>query len=128
MNLIGYIILSLYITLTVTLPTCNLSLWINSKDFTCSGLPNSTYTALTYNGNCTMFPNDPDWTTYKLLVDVETKTVQSFMAYNFKNCYQGNELFFTKTPVALDICAPLSIVIGPGSKMTMGSLMFNCKD
>jgi hypothetical protein len=122
------LVLSLLTSLICSLPTCNLSLWINPKDFTCSGSANTTYTAVTYNGNCTMFPNDPDWTTYKLLIDAETRTVHNFVAYNFKNCYPGSELFFTKTPVSLDICAPLSLVIGPGSNVTMGGLVFSCKD
>ncbi len=128
MILIASLIVGLLTSLTFSLPTCNLSLWINSKDYSCSGSPNTTYTAVTYNGNCTMFLDDPEWTTYKLLIDVKARTVQNFMAYNFKSCYQGNELFSTKTPVSLDACSPLSLVISPGSNVTMGSLMFNCKD
>jgi hypothetical protein len=73
-----------------------------------------------------MFPNDPSWTTYKLTIDMETKTVQNFMSYNFKNCYSGNELFFARTPLALDTCAPLYLVIGPGNNVTLGSLVFSC--
>jgi hypothetical protein len=75
-----------------------------------------------------MFPNDPEYTTYKLLIDVKARTIQNFMAYNFKHCYQGSELYFTKTPVSLDACSPLSLVISSDSNVTMGSLMFNCKD
>jgi hypothetical protein len=128
MILIGSLIFGLLASLTCALPTCNLSIWNSPGNFTCSGSPDTTYTALTYNGNCTMFPNDPDWTTYKLLIDVETKTIQNFVAYNFKNCYPGNELFFTKTPVSLNVCTPLSLVVSPGNNVTMGGLIFNCID
>ncbi|CAF2514042.1 unnamed protein product [Rotaria sp. Silwood2] len=128
MILIGFLIFSLIASLTFSLPTCNLSMWINTKDFTCSGSPNTTYSAMNYNGNCTMFPNDPDWTTYKLIIDVKTQTVQNFVTYNFKNCYKGNELFFAKTPLSLDVCVPLYLVVDPSSSIPMGGLVFTCKD
>jgi hypothetical protein len=128
MILIEFLIIGFLTSLAFSLPTCKLSLWINTKDFTCSGSPNTTYTSMTYNGNCTMFLNDPDWTTYKLRIDVETKTVQNFVAYNFKNCYPGNELYFTKTPVSLDLCSPLSLVVGPSVNVTMGGLVLSCRD
>lgn len=124
MFVIQSLIFSLFISSIFSYPVCNLSIW---KDSACSESPDTVYPSLTFNGNCTMFPNDPSWTTYKLSIDIPTKTVQHFLAYNFKNCYNGNDLFFAKTPLSLDTCAPLFLVIGPGSNVTMGSSMFNCK-
>lgn len=124
MILIHSLIFTIFISSIVSFPICNLSTW---KDPGCSQSPDTVFSKLTFDGNCTMFANDPSWTTYKLSVNIRTNTVQNFMAYNFKNCYNGNELFFAKTPLVLDTCAPLYLVIGPGSNVTMGSLMFSCK-
>lgn len=128
MSLLGYLIFAVSAFITLAVPTCKLSLWTNWKEVTCTGAPNTIYTALDYSGNCTMFPNDPDWTTYKLAIDVPSKTVRSFRAYNFKNCYPGNDLFFTQTPAPLDVCTPAYLYIGPSSNMTMGGSMFSCEE
>jgi hypothetical protein len=124
----GALILVLLVSFTISLPTCNLSYWISSDNTTCSTSPNGTYSAMTYNGSCTLSPHDPEKTTYKLIIDVDTKTVQNFTVYDNKNCDKTNNILIAKTPLSLDSCGLLYFITDTPSFVQIGTLVFNCQD
>jgi len=125
----GALILVLLVSFTISLPTyCNLSYWINSDNTSCSTSPNGTYSGLTYNGFCTLSPNDPGKTSYKLIIDIETQTVQNFTVYGDKNCAKVDNILIAKTPLSLNSCGLLYFITASTSFVQIGSLVFNCQD
>jgi len=124
----GGLFLVLLVSFTISLPTCNISYWINSKNTSCSGSPNGTYSALKYNGNCTLSPNDPRATSYKLLINTETKTVQNFTVYHDKTCDKDDQVLFAETSLPLDSCGILYFMTTSTSFVEIGTLIFSCKD
>jgi len=123
----GFLILVLLVSLSYSLPTCNISYWVNSKNLNCTASPNGTYSALNYNGKCSLSPDDPKQTSYQLLIDVTTKTVQNFTVYYDKTCNKIDTKLITKAPLSLDTCGPLFFATSPTSFAEIGSLIFNCK-
>jgi len=122
------LILILLVSFTIALPTCNISYWINSKDTSCSVSPNGTYSALKYNGNCTLSPDNPKESSYKLIINVETKTVQNFTVYSGNTCGKSDQMLIAKTPLSLNSCGILYFVTTPTSFVEIGSLVFSCQD
>ncbi|CAF1682727.1 unnamed protein product [Adineta ricciae] len=128
MILLASILLLLFTSFSSSVPSCNVSLWANFKDMTCSGTPNSTFTAAVYNGSCTALPDDPKSAAYRFVYDAATKTVENFRVYNFKNCYPGLDLYFAKTPAPLNVCVPAFIYISPSSSSQIGGMVFSCTE
>ncbi|CAF1165649.1 unnamed protein product [Adineta steineri] len=116
------------ISFTISLPTCNIFFWVNLSNFTCTGSPNGTYSAVTYNGQCMPSPDDPIRTSYRLIIDAERKTVHNFTYYIDGACDIVDELVTTKVPLSLDTCGPILIKSTPTSFVQIGGLMFSCKD
>ncbi|CAF2870100.1 unnamed protein product [Rotaria sp. Silwood2] len=123
----GALILVLLVSCTVSLPICNVSYWVNLNPINCTTSPNGTYSALNYSGNCTLSPDYPNKTAYKLIIDQKTKAVQTFTVYNDKSCRKGDEILTTKTPLSLNTCGPLLFMTSSTSSVQIGSLVFNCK-
>ncbi len=124
----GVLILVLLASFTISLPTCNISYWVDLKNTTCSASPNGTYSALTYNGNCSLSPDDPSKTSYKLIINTDTKIVQNFTVYDGNACPKGDQILFAKTPLSLDSCGILYYMTTSSSFVEVGNLVFSCKD
>ena len=127
MILIGSIVVGLLVSLTFSVPTCDLSMWVNRKDHNCSGTPKATYIALHSSENCTMLHTGPYKMAYKLIVNEESQIVEKFDTYEFKNCDPNSRLFFINKPALSGVCNLLHLVVDPDTYMVMGSLLFNCK-
>ncbi|CAF1054509.1 unnamed protein product [Adineta ricciae] len=111
MILLASILLLLFTSFSSSVPSCNVSLWANFKDMTCSGTPNSTFTAAVYNGSCTALPDDPKSAAYRFVYDAATKTVENF-----------------RTPAPLNVCVPAFIYISPSSSSQIGGMVFSCTE
>lgn len=117
----------LLISLTISLPTCKLTFWVNSKDTSCSASPNGTYTGLNYNGNCTLSPVDPKRSAYELIINTQTKTVQNFTVYQDITCKKGSEVLVGEIPLPLDSCGLLYFMATPTTSVDIGTLVFSCQ-
>ncbi len=124
----GILFLLLLVSLTISLPTCNISYWVHSKGTACSTRPNGTYTGLNYNGNCTLTPDDPQEASYELLINTETKLVQNFTVYDSITCGKADTILIVKTPLALNSCAILYFQTTSTSFVEVGTLVFSCKE
>lgn len=128
MILVRSIIAGCLISLVFSVENCGLSIWFGSENENCSGSSNKNYSSLNFNGNCTMFENDPSFSTYRLEIDVENEQVKNFQVFYYKNCSQKNELFTVKTPVALNRCVSLELMGQVKDSLTAGSLIFQCQN
>lgn len=117
----------LAVSFVVSLPTCKISYWIGPKNVTCTAAPNGTYPSLVYNGSCTLSPDDPRRTSYRLSVDMKTKTVQNFTVFRDQTCSAVDELMLIKTPLQLNTCGPLFYVTAPTISVQVGSVFFSCR-
>ena len=122
------LLLFVSVSYIIGLPTCSLSYWLKADNTSCSELPDRTYVALNYNGQCTAVPNDPGKTFYQLLIDTESSTVHKFAVYQTAECHPMDLLFNTTLPVGLDTCQPLYFVNSGHSFFTVGNLLFRCRD
>ncbi|CAF1605328.1 unnamed protein product [Didymodactylos carnosus] len=101
---------------------CNISFWINFIDFSClDSSPNVTYTNMNYNNECTLFEKSGDWSTYKLQVNLTSKTVLNFAAFDTKYCLREDEFLFNEE------CTPVKLITGQGN-VTAGSIIVNCSN
>lgn len=123
----GVLIFILLVSLTISLPTCKITFWVNSKDSSCSAPPNGTYLGLNYNGNCTLSPVDPNRSSYKLIINTQTKSVQNFTVYQDTTCGKDDEILMGETPLPLDSCGLLYFMTTPTSSVGIGTLIFSCQ-
>ena len=122
------LVFTLFISWTISAPTCNVSYWVNPDNATCSSSPNGTYSAMIYNGTCNPSPDDPQGNSYILSINLETKTVQNFIVYDGKTCGKGNEMVVAKPPLSLSTCGVLYFQTTSTSFVPIGSLVFNCQE
>ncbi|CAF1346078.1 unnamed protein product [Adineta steineri] len=115
------------ISFTISLPTCDISFWVNLENFTCTGSPNGKFPKVTYNGQCMLSPDDPIKTSYRVIIDAERKIVHNFTCYIGETC-DGNGIITTKVPLSLDTCGPLIVTSTPSTVVQIGGLMFGCED
>ncbi|CAF1006680.1 unnamed protein product [Didymodactylos carnosus] len=107
---------------------CNISFWINFVDFSClDSSANVTYTNMNYNNECTLFEKSGDWSTYKLQVNLTSKTVLNFTAFDTKYCLRENEFLFIEKSSKLTQCTPVKLITVQGN-VTAGSIIVNCSN
>jgi hypothetical protein len=123
----GILFLILLVSLTFSLPICNVSFWVNPEGTGCSAPPNGTYSGLNYNGNCTLTPDDPKEASYTLVINPSTKIVENFTVYDSLTCRKTDTILIIKNPLPLDSCAILYFQTTSTSFVEVGTLVFSCK-